>query len=73
MPSRIAVTETDSKAVLAAYGIPVVPTQIAVTAADAIAATGEAVSRALQSFDGVSGDVLRTQRREKFLGIGRNL
>jgi acetyltransferase len=31
-------TETDSKAVLAAYGIPVVPTQIAVTAAGAIAA-----------------------------------
>ncbi len=40
---------------------------------DAITAAGEAVSRALQSFDGVSGDVLRTQRREKFLGIGRNL
>ena len=31
-------TETDSKSVLAAYGIPVVPTQIAVTAAGAIAA-----------------------------------
>jgi len=42
-------------------------------AADAIAATGEAIARALTSLDGVSGGVLRTQRREKFLGIGRNL
>jgi acetyl-CoA carboxylase carboxyl transferase subunit alpha len=42
-------------------------------AADAISATGDAIARALASLDGVSGDVLRTQRREKFLGIGRNL
>jgi len=39
----------------------------------AIAAGGEAIARALQSLEGVSGDVLRTQRREKFLGIGRGL
>jgi acetyl-CoA carboxylase carboxyl transferase subunit alpha len=42
-------------------------------AGEAITATGEAIARALKTFDGVSGDVLRTQRREKFLGIGRNL
>jgi acetyl-CoA carboxylase carboxyl transferase subunit alpha len=42
-------------------------------ASEAIAATGDAIARALTSLDGVSGDVLRTQRREKFLGIGRNL
>ena len=42
-------------------------------AAEAIAATGDAIARALKTFEGVSGDVLRTQRREKFLGIGRNL
>ena len=40
---------------------------------DAIAATGEAVARTLKAFTGVSGDVLRTQRREKFLAIGRGL
>jgi acetyl-CoA carboxylase carboxyl transferase subunit alpha len=40
---------------------------------EAIASTGAAIARALKSFDGVSGDVLRTQRREKFLGIGRSL
>jgi acetyl-CoA carboxylase carboxyl transferase subunit alpha len=42
-------------------------------ASEAIAAAGDAIARALTSLDGVSGDVLRTQRREKFLGIGRNL
>ncbi len=42
-------------------------------AKDAISATGEAIGRALKSLTGVSPDVLRTQRREKFLGIGRNL
>jgi len=42
-------------------------------ASDAIAATGDAIARALKAFDGVSGDMLRTQRREKFLGIGRNI
>jgi len=41
--------------------------------ADAITATGEAISRALKSLNGLSPEVLRTQRREKFLGIGRNL
>jgi len=41
--------------------------------AHAIAATGEAIARALNAFAGVSGDVLRTQRREKFLAIGRSL
>ena len=39
----------------------------------AIAAAGEAIARALKAYDGVSGDVLRTQRREKFLSIGRGL
>ncbi len=39
----------------------------------AIASGGEAVARALQALEGVSADVLRTQRREKFLGIGRGL
>ena len=42
-------------------------------AKDAISATVEAIGRALKSLTGVSPDVLRTQRREKFLGIGRNL
>ncbi len=41
--------------------------------AEAMAAVGEAVARALKAYDGVSGDVLRTQRREKFLAIGRGL
>ena len=41
--------------------------------ADAITATGEAIGRALKSLNGLSPEVLRTQRREKFLGIGRNL
>jgi len=38
-----------------------------------IESTGEAIARALQAYEGVSADVLRTQRREKFLGIGRGL
>ena len=42
-------------------------------AAEAIAATGDVIARALKSYEGVSGDVLRTQRREKFLSIGRSL
>lgn len=41
--------------------------------ADMIRSTGEAIASALQAFDGVSGEVLRTQRREKFLAIGRGL
>lgn len=39
----------------------------------AIAAGGDAIARALQALEGVSPEVLRTQRREKFLGIGRGL
>ena len=42
-------------------------------AGDAITATGDAISRALNAYDGVSAEVLRTQRREKFLNIGRSL
>ncbi|MFN4142084.1 acetyl-CoA carboxylase carboxyltransferase subunit alpha [Aestuariivirga sp.] len=42
-------------------------------AAEAIAATGEAISRALESYDAVPGETLRSQRREKFLAIGRGL
>ena len=41
--------------------------------AEAIAATGEAIGRALQGLSGLSPDALRSQRRDKFLGIGRNL
>ena len=41
--------------------------------AEAITATGEAIGRALNSLNGLSPEVLRTQRREKFLGIGRSL
>jgi len=40
---------------------------------DTIRVTGEAIVNALQAFDGVSSEVLRTQRREKFLAIGRGL
>jgi acetyl-CoA carboxylase carboxyl transferase subunit alpha len=41
--------------------------------AEAIAATGDAIARTLSAYDNVSGDVLRTHRREKFLSIGRGL
>ncbi len=41
--------------------------------AKAIANVSDAVLRTLTSFSGVSAEVLRTQRREKFLGIGRGL
>jgi acetyl-CoA carboxylase carboxyl transferase subunit alpha len=37
------------------------------------AATADAVARILSAYAGVSSDVLRTQRREKFLAIGRGL
>ena len=40
---------------------------------EAIANAGEAVGRALAAYRGVSPEVLRTQRREKFLGIGRGV
>ncbi len=39
----------------------------------AISNVSDAVARTLRSFNGVSADVLRTQRREKFLMIGRGL
>jgi len=38
-----------------------------------ITATGDAIARSLNAYFGVSGEVLRTQRREKFLTIGRGL
>jgi acetyl-CoA carboxylase carboxyl transferase subunit alpha len=38
-----------------------------------IAEVSDAVARTLGTFSGISADVLRTQRREKFLGIGRGL
>ena len=41
--------------------------------AQTITAAGEAIARALNSYFGVSADALRTQRREKFLAIGRGL
>ena len=41
--------------------------------AEAVAATGDALDRILKAYRDVSGDVLRTQRREKFLAIGRSL
>ena len=39
----------------------------------AIASAGEMIARILEAFAGVSPDVLRTQRREKFLAIGRGI
>jgi acetyl-CoA carboxylase carboxyl transferase subunit alpha len=39
----------------------------------AIANVADAVARSLKSFSGVSANVLRTQRREKFMSIGRGL
>jgi acetyl-CoA carboxylase carboxyl transferase subunit alpha len=41
--------------------------------AAAIANVGDALGRSLKSLSGVSPEVLRTQRREKFLGMGRGL
>jgi len=38
-----------------------------------IKATGDAIARALQEFDGKSADEIRTQRHERFLDIGRSL
>jgi acetyl-CoA carboxylase carboxyl transferase subunit alpha len=38
----------------------------------AISAAGEAIGRSLEAFAGASPDALRTQRREKFLAIGRS-
>jgi acetyl-CoA carboxylase carboxyl transferase subunit alpha len=39
----------------------------------AMQATAEVLARVLASYQGLSTDVIRTQRREKFLGIGRGL
>ena len=39
----------------------------------AITAAGEMIARILEAFAGVSPEVLRTQRREKFLAIGRGI
>ena len=39
----------------------------------AISSAGEMIGRILEAFAGVSPDVLRTQRREKFLAIGRSI
>jgi acetyl-CoA carboxylase carboxyl transferase subunit alpha len=41
--------------------------------AQAMQSTAEALARTLRAYAGLSGDVLRTQRREKFLNIGRGL
>jgi acetyl-CoA carboxylase carboxyl transferase subunit alpha len=38
-----------------------------------IGAVGDAIASNLQSYAAVSADVLRTQRREKYLGMGRRL
>ena len=38
----------------------------------AIQEAGDMIGRMLDAFAGVSSDVLRTQRREKFLSIGRS-
>jgi len=40
---------------------------------EAIASVGEQLGRALSELEGISGDELRRQRREKFLAIGRDL
>jgi len=42
-------------------------------ASEAISATGVAIGKALAGLEGLSPDALRSQRREKFLAIGRNL
>jgi acetyl-CoA carboxylase carboxyl transferase subunit alpha len=39
----------------------------------AMKATADVLARVLNSYQGLSADVIRTQRREKFLGIGRGL
>jgi acetyl-CoA carboxylase carboxyl transferase subunit alpha len=41
--------------------------------AAAIAAAGEAIAQALGALGGLSRDAVRTQRREKFLAMGRSL
>ncbi len=39
----------------------------------AISATKEAIARALESYSGLSAEVVRKQRRDKFMNIGRGL
>ena len=39
----------------------------------AMQSTAEAIARTLNAYSGLSADLLRTQRREKFLNIGRGL
>ncbi len=41
--------------------------------AQAMQSTAEAIARTLNAYSGLSPDLLRTQRREKFLNIGRGL
>jgi acetyl-CoA carboxylase carboxyl transferase subunit alpha len=41
--------------------------------ADTMKSVGDAVARSLNTFSGLSSELIRTQRREKFLGIGRAL
>ncbi len=41
--------------------------------AQAINATKEAIARTLESYSGLSADVVRKQRRDKFMNIGRGL
>jgi acetyl-CoA carboxylase carboxyl transferase subunit alpha len=41
--------------------------------AEAMKAVSEAIARNLNTFAGLSSELIRTQRREKFLGIGRSL
>jgi acetyl-CoA carboxylase carboxyl transferase subunit alpha len=40
---------------------------------DTMKSVGEAIARNLNTFAGQSADTIRTQRRDKFLGIGRSL
>ena len=42
-------------------------------AEQAMKSTSDVIARVLQTYNGLSPDVIRTQRREKFLGIGRGL
>jgi acetyl-CoA carboxylase carboxyl transferase subunit alpha len=41
--------------------------------AEAITATGDAIARARATYEGVSGEEVRSRRREKFLAIGRGI
>jgi len=39
----------------------------------AVAATGEALAKALSELEGLDRDTVRRQRRDKFLNIGRSI